>query len=108
MSGRISKSEVLRSMVLILIAAACLTATASAQQEEKESPWDWGINERVRETYIVNPFSLSDDTADDLHFFRFRTRLWGSYSPDEWWIPAAVCKNISVSWPEFPQLCRVL
>ena len=103
MSGRISKSEVLRSMVLILIAAACLTATASAQQEEKESPWDWGINERVRETYIVNPFSLSDDTADDLHFFRFRTRLWGSYSPDEWWKVHAGVNNEFRKWPKTPR-----
>ena len=65
---------------------------------EEISPWDWGFRFRVRETYIVNPFDLSYDNFDDWHFFRFRSQLWGSYAPNEWWKVHAMLNNEFRRW----------
>ena len=44
--------------------------------DENSFQFTWGFRERIRQTYIVNPFDLDDDSADDLNFFRVRSQLW--------------------------------
>ncbi|MFP4057926.1 MAG: alginate export family protein [Candidatus Brocadiia bacterium] len=45
-------------------------------------PWfSWGADERLRQVYIENPLDLLDEVDDTYHFFRIRTRLWGTLGP---------------------------
>ena len=92
-------------MILFVLIAVCADAVlagetpdAGAVQEAKVSPWEWGFRFRLRETYIVNPFDLTDDSFDDLHFFRFRSQLWGAYNPNEWWKVHAMLNNEHRRW----------
>ena len=77
------------------------TAGASALTQDAggdASPWDWGFRLRLRETYIQNPFDLSGRNADDWHFIRVRSQLWGSYVPNEWWKVHAMLNNEHRHW----------
>jgi len=73
-------------------------AFSSSPQEEEVAPWDWGFRFRLRETYIVDPFDLDRDHFDDWQFFRFRSQLWGAYTPNEWWKAHAMMTNETRVW----------
>ena len=74
-------------------------AVFSAPEDEPEvSPWDWGFRFRLRETYIVNPLDLDSSDRDDWQFFRYRTQLWGAYTPNEWWKAHAMMTSETRSW----------
>ncbi len=58
----------------------CFAGSASG-----EVIFKWGFKERVRQTYLVNPFDLRDETADDMNFLRVRSQLWFSVKPRQGW-----------------------
>ena len=75
--------------LFIAVAILCISAPsiyAGFIQSEIGGPdWlDYGFNLRVREVGFNNIITWDDDNkADQQHFFRVRSRLWGKASPTE-------------------------
>jgi len=85
--------------MVLPFAAAASALVQSGQEETAERPaWDWGFRFRAREAYISDPFDLDSDRADDRHYFRFRSQLWGAYTPNEWWKAHAMLNNETRYW----------
>ncbi len=46
--------------------------------------FSWGADERIRQEYLNNHYTLNEKSpGHEFDFGRYRTRLWGSYSPAE-------------------------
>lgn len=45
--------------------------------------FNWGFEQRTRQEYVKNAFTLSKD-EDNRNYFRFRQRLWFELTPAEW------------------------
>lgn len=55
---------------------------SSIDQIKKPVPWlEWGIDLRLRETYMENCIDLQTEADDNQHFFRIRTRPWVRVGP---------------------------
>ena len=84
----------LKVTICVVVAVFVLNLAAGAQEKAKQSEVDriknptdwlsWGFDQRLREIYSNNIVTLSDDVhGHNWHFQRFRSRLWGVFTPDE-------------------------
>jgi len=94
MSNKRFLTVVLGALMIGLLINAVGWAQAAAEGAEEHDwvkemknpvPWfSWGFDQRNREIYSDNIVTLSEDLhGHNWHFQRFRSRLWGVFTPDE-------------------------
>ncbi|MBN1163074.1 MAG: alginate export family protein [Candidatus Krumholzibacteriota bacterium] len=83
---------------VILLAMLIVTGFAPAASGGEEASFSWGFRQRIREAYIQNGLDVENDLADDRHYIRVRSQLWGSYFPFQGWKIHVLLNNEHRHW----------